>query len=59
LCELAGYDIRATVRKHKRAAPGASTVITCTPFEDRPTLVAVRERELTRKVVPLRVVSTA
>jgi cell division inhibitor SulA len=46
LCELAGYDIRATVRKHKRAAPGASTLITCMPFEDRPTLVAVRERSL-------------
>lgn len=46
LCELAGYDIRATVRKHKRAAPGASTLITCTPFEDRPRLVAVRERAL-------------
>jgi hypothetical protein len=44
LCELAGYDVRATVRKHKRSAPGASTLITCTPFEDRPTLVAVRER---------------
>jgi hypothetical protein len=58
LCELAGYDIRATVRKHKRAAPGASTVITCMPFEDRPTLVAVRERELTRQA-PLRIVSTA
>jgi hypothetical protein len=43
LCELAGYDIRATVRKHKRAAPGASALITCTPFEDRPTLVAVRD----------------
>jgi hypothetical protein len=45
-CELAGYDIRATVRKHKRSAPGASTIITCTPFEDRPTPVAVRERTL-------------
>jgi hypothetical protein len=46
LCELAGYDVRATVRKHKRSAPGASAVITCLPFEDRPALVAVREREL-------------
>jgi hypothetical protein len=46
LCELAGYDIRATVRKHKRSAPGASTLITCNPFEDRPKLVAVRERTL-------------
>jgi recombination protein RecA len=59
LCELAGYDIRATVLKHKRSAPGASTIITCTPFEDRPTLVAIRERELARRTTPLRVVSTA
>ena len=59
LCELAGYDIRATVRKHKRAAPGASTIITCLPFEDRPTLVAVRSRELAVQAPPLRVVSTA
>ena len=58
LCELAGYDIRATVRKHKRAAPGASTVITCLPFEDRPKLVAVRERAMAAPV-PLRIVSTA
>jgi len=47
LCELAGYDVRATVRKHKRAAPGASTLIACAPFEDRPRLVAIRERDLT------------
>jgi hypothetical protein len=46
LCELAGYDVRATVRKHKRAAPGASATFTCMPFEPRPTLVAVRERDL-------------
>ena len=60
LCELAGYDIRATVRKHKRAAPGASTLISCTPFEDRPPLVGVRERELAAgHASPLRVVSTA
>jgi hypothetical protein len=59
LCELAGYDVRATVRKHKRAAPGASAVFTCTPFEDRPPLVAVRERELSVTATPLRVVSTA
>jgi len=43
-CELAGYDIRATIRKHKRAAPGASALIACTSFEDRAPLVAVRER---------------
>jgi hypothetical protein len=59
LCELAGYDVRATVRKHKRAAPGASALIACTPYEDRPTLVAVRARELTAQAPPLRVVSTA
>jgi cell division inhibitor SulA len=52
LCELAGYDIRATVRKHKRSAPGASTIITCEPFEDRPKLVAVRERILTHVTTP-------
>jgi hypothetical protein len=46
LCELAGYDVRATVRKHKRAAPGASALFTCTPFEPRPHLVAIRERAL-------------
>jgi hypothetical protein len=46
LCELAGYDVRASVRKHKRAAPGASTTFTCLPYEARPPLVAVREREL-------------
>ena len=46
LCELAGYDVRATVQKHKRAAPGASATFTCTPFEPRPHLVAVRERDL-------------
>jgi hypothetical protein len=57
LCELAGYDIRATVRKHKRAAPGASAIVACAPFEDRPRLVAVRERELTARRPSLRVVS--
>lgn len=41
-CELAGYDVRATVRKHKRASPGASATFACTTFEDRPTLVAQR-----------------
>jgi hypothetical protein len=58
LSELAGYDVRATVRKHKRAAPGASASITCTPFEDRPTLVAVRGVELAVPA-PLRVVARA
>lgn len=45
--ELAGYDVRATIRKHKRAAPGASALISCLPFEDRAPFVAVRERLLT------------
>ncbi|GAC1408864.1 MAG: hypothetical protein NVSMB64_17510 [Candidatus Velthaea sp.] len=45
-CELAGYDVRATIRKHKRAAPGASALITCTAFEDHAPLVALRERML-------------
>lgn len=45
-CELAGYDVRATVRKHKRAAPGRSTLIACTTFEDRPAFVALRSCEL-------------
>ncbi len=43
---LAGYDVRATVRKHKRAAPGASALIACTTFEDHAPLVALRERSL-------------
>jgi hypothetical protein len=43
LCELAGYDVRATVLKHKRAAPGASAQFFCAPFEDRPALVALRD----------------
>jgi hypothetical protein len=41
---LAGYDVRATVRKHKRAAPGASALITCRAFEAYAPLVALRER---------------
>jgi hypothetical protein len=47
--ELAGYDVRATIRKHKRAAPGASAIIACTSFEDRPVFVAIRERILMRE----------
>ena len=46
LGELAGYDVRAIVRKHKRAAPVGGALIRCEPFEDRPLLVDVREREL-------------
>lgn len=59
LCELAGYDIRATVRKHKRAAPGASAIVTCEPFESRPPLVAVRERTLAEERPALRILSNA
>jgi hypothetical protein len=44
--ELAGYDVRATIRKHKRAAPGLSALIACTTFEDRAPFVALRERTL-------------
>jgi hypothetical protein len=58
LAELAGYDIRATIRKHKRAAPGASTVITCMPFEDRSPLMGIRERVVT-VIPPARNASTA
>jgi hypothetical protein len=58
LCELAGYDVRATVRKHKRAKPGAEATFTCTPFEPRPTLVAVRERDL-RAPLERRIASTS
>ena len=46
LGELAGYDLRAIVRKHKRAAPVGDALVRCEPFEDRPPLVDVREREL-------------
>lgn len=46
LCELAGYDIRAVVRKHKRAAPGGVARITCVGFEPRPAPAALRERAL-------------
>lgn len=41
---LAGYDVRATIRKHKRAAPGASALLSCSTFEAFAPLVALRER---------------
>ena len=41
---LAGYDVRATIRKHKRAAPGASALVSCTTFEEYAPFVALRER---------------
>ena len=46
LGELAGFDVRAVVRKHKRAAPVGDALVRCDPFEDRPPLVDVRERAL-------------
>src|ERR1700736_3777269 len=42
LGELAGFDVRAVVRKHKRAAPVGDALVRCDPFEDRPPLVDVR-----------------
>jgi hypothetical protein len=44
LSELAGFDLRAIVRKHKRAAPVGDALVRCEPFEARPPLVDVRER---------------
>jgi hypothetical protein len=58
--QLAGYDVRATIRKHKRAAPGASTLISCLPFEDRAPLVAIRERAFaTAPAAPSRMRTTS
>jgi hypothetical protein len=47
LGELAGFDVRAVVRKHKRAAPVGDALVRCEPFEDRPLPADLRERELT------------
>jgi hypothetical protein len=44
--ELAGYDVRAVVRKHKRAAPVGDALVRCEPFDDRPLAADVRERVL-------------
>jgi len=44
LGELAGYDVRAVVRKHKRAVPVGDALVRCDPFEDRPAPADVRER---------------
>jgi hypothetical protein len=44
LSELAGFDVRAIVRKHKRAAPVGDALVHCTTFEDRAPFVDVRER---------------
>ncbi|HEY4441681.1 MAG TPA: hypothetical protein VGN14_14575 [Candidatus Elarobacter sp.] len=43
-CELAGFDLRAVVRKHKRAAPVGDALVRCEPFEDRPLPADLRER---------------
>jgi len=51
---LAGYDVRATIRKHKRAAPGANALISCTTFEAHAPLVALRERVLAAAPAPSR-----
>jgi hypothetical protein len=51
---LAGYDVRTTVRKHKRAAPGASALIACRTFEDYAPFVALRERVLATSPAPSR-----
>ncbi|BDE04827.1 hypothetical protein WPS_01030 [Vulcanimicrobium alpinum] len=42
--ELAGFDVRAVVRKHKRAAPAGDALVRCEGFEDRPDFTDVRER---------------
>ncbi len=51
---LAGYDVRVTVRKHKRAAPGANALVSCTTFEEFAPLGAVRERRLALAGAPVR-----
>jgi hypothetical protein len=56
---LAGYDVRATVRKHKRAAPGASALIACTAFETYAPLVALREHSLATTPTPSRTRASA
>ena len=48
--ELAGYDIEATVRKHKRAAPGGKAVVSCRSFEERPSIALVRVREIDERL---------
>jgi len=46
LGELAGFDVRAVVRKHKRAAPAGEALVRCEAFEDRPLAASLRERTL-------------
>ena len=61
LCELAGYDIRAGpfARTQTRRTRCQHDHHVPRQFEDRPKLVAVRERELVHERPKLRVVSTA
>jgi hypothetical protein len=49
LGELAGYDVRAVVRKHKRAAPIGEAIIGCETYEDRPLFEDLRERTIARE----------
>jgi len=51
---LAGYDVRARIEKHKRAAPGASALIACSTFEAYAPLTDVRERLLSIEADPQR-----
>jgi hypothetical protein len=44
--ELAGFDIRVEVRKHKRAAPGKTALVRCGPYESRPAFHDLREHAL-------------
>jgi cell division inhibitor SulA/protein ImuA len=57
--ELVGYDVHAIVRKHKRAAPTGDALLHCEQFDDRPTFVALREREIERDVLIVAVPSAA
>ena len=54
LGEMAGFDVRAVVRKHKRAAPVGDALVRCDPFEDRPAPADVRERTLATTAPPAR-----
>ncbi len=52
--ELAGFDIRVEVRKHKRAAPGKTALVRCGPYESRPAFHDLREHALAAEVSPMR-----
>jgi hypothetical protein len=59
LSEFAGFDLRAVVRKHKRAAPVGDALVRCEPFEDRPAPADLRERTLPATVrMPVRALSS-